>query len=621
MRKSRKKHTNIIIRICIVTAFLLSSCTDYFNPDQEIYITDDQLLDDWYEYRALELGLYSLQQDLAEQLIILGELRGDLLKITEQADADLVEIYNFNISEGNKYASPTNFFKLISACNNFIYLLKQKHPEVMDPAQSVNNYDRLFGEALCMRAWAYFNAVRIYGKVPFIPESLTTIDEVQDFLNSTGIYIDSVHIVFGRDGYHNDTIYNQPINLEKQYFDTDLIIDYFTTELENKVKAVGVNHAINNNDNSWNVTIWNSFAMHSLLGLMYLTGGDLAQAAHYFEKIIYFSSEDNRYQLDGSFANSNWKSIFSSIDQREHIYILWFSKSDRQQNDFQRLFETHPHDYMLKPTRQAILNWETIWDDFALVINSDNPSRTRLSELKPGVPGDFHRGYGVSYAYLQDGIPMNDSLIHEMLYLRSVGDFRSAELIVEGADTVVWKYSWNKDVFDQDANLIIYRAAGVHLWLAEVYVWWVFDRGNFVSAFTTNALNLVNNGANYGSQADRVQQGVRGRVGFGGEFDGIRVGNINYVQDPFNNEVTGYIDLTGNFEGIQLYLEEQIIREKARELAWEGERFYDLMRVAKRRNDPSFLASRVAQKFPPGRREVIYSHLMNEENWYINYFQ
>lgn len=601
---------------------LLSSCENYFNPGQEIYITEDKLLDDWNEYRALEMGLYGLQQHLAEQIIVLGELRADLLTITQNADADLTEIYNFNISKDNKYASPVNFFKLIAACNNFIYLLEQKQPEVLDPSAAVNNYDRLYGEALCMRAWAYFNAVRIYGKVPFIHESLTTIDEVQDFLNSSEPYVDSVDIIFDRDGYHNDTNYNNPHTLEKQYYDTELIIDYFTNELENKIKAVGVDHSINNNDQSWNITIWNPFAMHTLLGLMYLTQGDLAQAADHFEEIIYFNSEDYRYQLDQSFANSNWRNIFNNIDLREHIYTIWFGKSFTQQNQFQRLFESQsPHDYMLKPSKKAIFNWETIWDDFELWVNESNPSRTRLSPLKPGTPGDFNRGYGVSYAYLHNGIPVEDSLIQDMLFLKSVGNFREAELIIENADTVVWKYSWNKDIFDQDAYLILYRAAGVHLWLAEVYTWWAFDRGPFVSTFTQNAINLVNDGSNYGSQSNRPQRGVRGRVGFGGQWDGIKVGNINYLRDPFNNEVTGYINLTGNFEGIQLYLEDQIIDEKARELAWEGERFYDLMRIANRRNDPSFLASRVAAKYPEERRDEIFNYLMDEQNWYINYFE
>ena len=70
-----------------------------------------------------------------------------------------------------------------------------------------------------------------------------------------------------------------------------------------------------------------------------------------------------------------------------------------------------------------------------------------------------------------------------------------------------------------------------------------------------------------------------------------------------------------------MYLEDQIITERARELAFEGERFYDLMRVAQRRNDPSYLAEKVAAKFPEGRREEIYNKLLDENNWYIHYFE
>jgi hypothetical protein len=273
---------------------------------------------------------------------------------------------------------------------------------------------------------------------------------------------------------------------------------------------------------------------------------------------------------------------------------------------------------MLKPTRKAVMNWETIWDNYSLSINNSQPWRTRTSNK--GTPGDYYRGYGVSYIYLRDGEPIPVEDIERMLFLKSHNDFRNANLIAQDADTVVWKYSWNKNIFDQDANFIIYRAAGVHLWLAEVYVYWAFNRNNIISTFTTNAVNIVNDGRNYSSANNRPQQGVRGRVGFGDSSDGIKVGNINYVLDPFTNEVVDYIDLTGNFLGLQELLESYIMDERARELAFEGERFYDLMRVAKRRNDPSFLAKAVSQKFPAERREEIYNRLLNEENWYINYF-
>src|SRR5690554_454763 len=300
------KYSSIFLLLAAL-GLAVSSCKDFLNPEQEVNITEDKLFDDWYEYRAVEMGLYGLQQNLVEQLVILGELRADLLTVTENADADMIEIYNFNISKENKYAAPTNFFKLISACNNFIRVLEKNHPDVMDPSKPISNFDRLYGEALCMRAWACFNAVRIYGKIPFIHESLTTIGEVEDFLASSEPYIDSMDIVFSRDGYYNDTIYNNPVTLEKQYYDEKLIIDYFTNELENKVKAVGVNHYIDNNDNTWEVTIWNPHAMNALLGQMYLNQGDLTRAATYFEKITRLPSDNFRYQLDNSFANNNWR--------------------------------------------------------------------------------------------------------------------------------------------------------------------------------------------------------------------------------------------------------------------------------------------------------------------------
>ncbi len=131
MRKVRK----YIALVGMVAAMLIlvTSCKEFLSPQQELNITEDMLFDDWYEYRAVAMGMYGLQQNLAEQLFILGELRGDLVKTTESATADMVEIENFAASRANEYASPTALFRLISACNNFIDVLQNEHPEVMDP--------------------------------------------------------------------------------------------------------------------------------------------------------------------------------------------------------------------------------------------------------------------------------------------------------------------------------------------------------------------------------------------------------------------------------------------------------------------------------------------------------
>jgi hypothetical protein len=605
----------ITIVIPFVLAGFLNSCADFFNPDQGINITEEQLFTDWYEYRAASMGLYALQQNLVEQLVVLGELRGDLLTVTDNADGDLMEIYNFNVTRNNKYASPENFFKLIAATNRFISVLENEQPTVLDPAAPVNNYDRLYGEALSMRAWAYFNAVRIYGKVPFIDQRFTSIEEINEFLDSPSTYVDSIVVKYSLDGYHNDTIYGQEVILEKNYFDTDRVIRHFANELETKVKAVGVNHYIHNDDNSWEVTVWSTWSMNTLLGHMYLTLGDLAKSTYYFEEVVKHGLEDdNRYQLDNSFQYGLWPNIFTEINTSEHILTLEFNKQNQQQHDLQKLFEPFgSNEYMLKPTRECVHMWETEWVGMSYIVGTPRDS-TRT--VNPGSPGDFMRGFAASYIYINPNTGMfpNPML---MLEFKRTNDIRSLESLMDGMDTIVYKYSLGKDIFDHDANFIIYRAGGVNLYLAEIYNYWRFvDQTGTPRTYTQNALNIINDGSYYNATVNRSQLGVRGRVG----LPGFTIEDYVYVFDPFTNEFVEWYSLAGDLLGKQQKLENEIMDERARELAFEGERFYDLMRVAKRRGDPTYLAEKVSKTYPEGMRSHIYNLLLNEQNWYINYF-
>lgn len=616
----RKIKYLIIAGVILVPLLVMTSCEKFLTPEQELAITEDRLFKDWYEYRAVEMGMYALQQKLVEQIVVLGELRGDLLTITENADADLVEIHDFNVTKGNKYASPTGFFDLINASNNLIRILKKNRPDVMDPDSPVTNYDRLYGEALCMRAWAYFMAARIYGRVPYIYESLVTVEEIEDYVNSPGSYIDSVYIEFSADGYFNDTIYNHPVELEKKYFNLEMVLDVFTNQLEQEVKAVGVNHFVENNDVSWEVTVWNTYAYWALLGHLYLTQGDLVKAEANFRKILFNNTEELRYQLDKTFQFSMWDNIFPNINSNEHIYTLSFNKGDRQQHQLQSFFEPgSPHMYQMKPSQVAIDKWETVFRGQKINYNDVDPPRSVV--VDPGVPGDYYRGPGVSYNYFNGAQYLEPEKVKGALLNRTQKNVRGYDHIMEGYYPVVWKFSIDKGIFDQDANFIVYRAGGVQLYMAEVYTYWAFTQGGGPPrTFTQFAVGILNDGSNYSTIPGRPQKGIRGRVALGSGDDKIRVSNIEYSHDPYTNQITGFRNLFDNLPEKQKSLENKIMDERARELAFEGERFFDLMRVAKRRNDPSYLAGAVAAKFPPGRRDQIFNHLLDENNWYIHYF-
>ena len=67
-------------------------------------------------------------------------------------------------------------------------------------------------------------------------------------------------------------------------------------------------------------------------------------------------------------------------------------------------------------------------------------------------------------------------------------------------------------------------------------------------------------------------------------------------------------------------IENNLIEEAALELAFEGNRWGDLVRVAIHRNDPAFLADKIYAKLnAQGNAEAsaVRTKLMSQENWYL----
>jgi starch-binding outer membrane protein, SusD/RagB family len=107
--------------------------------------------------------------------------------------------------------------------------------------------------------------------------------------------------------------------------------------------------------------------------------------------------------------------------------------------------------------------------------------------------------------------------------------------------------------------------------------------------------------------------GIRGRANL----------NSAYIDTAkfFDMSVAGRDKPVIDKEGLMKAVEDAIADEAGLELAYEGNRWEDLVRIALRRNDAAFLADKIAAKFDkegnPGMAATIKARLINKENWYL----
>jgi len=186
--------------------------------------------------------------------------------------------------------------------------------------------------------------------------------------------------------------------------------------------------------------------------------------------------------------------------------------------------------------------------------------------LNDTILGDNFRGMGVSI----DSVPGSNNRLY------------------------ISKYSLESGAVPFSSDIIIYRAGDIHLMLAEAY--------NRLGE-SNIALTIMNEGIRQLSPRPAAlrtwasNEGIRGRV-----FLKPRV-----VPDDVSDIVT--------------HVENLIMEERALEFAFEGRRWFDLMRVARRRNDPAYLADMVASKYAdPATAERVTQRLMIPQNWYLPAF-
>ena len=296
----------------------------------------------------------------------------------------------------------------------------------------------------------------------------------------------------------------------------------------------------------------------ALLGEIYLEKNDYANAAIYLKLACEsYGNGSSMLKVDGSYKDEAWTAIFQNAESAflENISVIPFNSQEDQFNPLANWLG-RDFQYQVKPSMVLVDSFKT-----------QNPLA--------GDPGDQYRGIGITFG--EDTIRQISENEYEFLYY-------------------ITKYALvPSDPFGTD--MILSRAADIHLMLAEAYNRMGDDESQGW------ALMLLNAGVN--KENPKPSEFTRWRSNIG-----IR-GRVYLAPNEIPEEITG--------EEKTLMIEDLIIAERSLELAFEGKRFSDLVRVAVRRGDPAYLADKVAAKFE-GTPEysTVHSKLMNPDNWYLD---
>jgi len=163
------------IFFCAVCAICGSfSCSDMLETDSERQLFNPEI-NQKTDSIFYALGILQGVQQMTDQYFFVGEMRGDLVKLTEYTDNNLRQLANFSATKVNKYDSAYVYYRVINNCN---YYIAHCNTNLRTGADFVMM--REFVAIKALRAWTYMQLARVYGTVPFYTEPLTEISQIDD---------------------------------------------------------------------------------------------------------------------------------------------------------------------------------------------------------------------------------------------------------------------------------------------------------------------------------------------------------------------------------------------------------------------------------------------------------
>lgn len=162
-----------------------TSCEDMFTTESKL--VDDDLAPKDTVYQMF--GIIQQMSKVVDKSILLGEVRADLVTTNSTSSEALQDLASNNVSTTNVYNKPADFYNVINNCNIYLAYVDSALKTAGD-----YYYRPEIISAKTFRAWNYLELAKIYGRVPYITTPITTADAGEKALANTSNRLDLVQI-------------------------------------------------------------------------------------------------------------------------------------------------------------------------------------------------------------------------------------------------------------------------------------------------------------------------------------------------------------------------------------------------------------------------------------------
>lgn len=522
------KDMNKILTITLLGATCLTSCGDWLDLEPENSVTAEKYWQSEADVSAAMTGIYCSWQSNAGFMWEQSEMRDDMIERGNSDRKGLTLVREGNITSSNPLTTWEKYYAVINQCN---LLLDRSHLALEnDPSYSETQDEIYKAQARVVRALMYFYLIRLWKDVPYIDQA-----------------------------YYDDTKSWNVAPSDRMTILATLIDDMEEVLAEGYLPYY---YSSKSSDKALNKGQVNKYMLMALLADMYRMQGS--------------------YLTDPEASQAAYKrclTLCNNIIQSGQFALLPFTKMAADEANL-------PADELVTKADSAFyVLTNQMPEEWFNTLYVDGNSNECIMELQQDKDSYNAAGYFDLFLSPRYYAP-NTTNLQNVLFLPTEKEvamsYRYTDVrqyfcnaVLNGSPCVP-KYAGislnmaSLNVSDYKKNVIVYRLAEIYLMKAEVL---------------TQIAMANNNDQDMLLEAYRCVFKLRDRAS-AVETTDLQLSSGEYMQDRYWNELRHELPIQLNANDIQAsYMEKFILDEEARELAFEGRRWFDVLRHAERNQE------------------------------------